>query len=62
MRWLGKETVNVIPKRQLQPERDAAGTAADPARQIDKQRMFRIHDPLLRCELRFQTLARHRIA
>ena len=62
MRWLGKETVNVIPKRQLQPERDTTGTAADATRQLDKQRMFRIHDPSLRCELRFQTRARHRIA
>ena len=58
---LGEEAVYVIAKRQLQTKRHPARTAADAARQVDKQRMVRIHHATLLRELRLQTLTSHRV-
>ncbi len=62
VRWLREEAVHVITKGQLQAKRHAARPAAYAARQIDVQGMIRIHHAALFGELRFQALARHRIA
>ncbi|MNR33830.1 hypothetical protein D3C85_1515410 [compost metagenome] len=53
---LGEETVNVIAKGQFQAKRHAARTTAHAAREIDIQRMIRIHHAPLLGKLRFQAL------
>ena len=62
VRRLREEAVDVIAKGQLQAKRHAAGATADAARQVDVQRMLRIHHAALFGKLRLQALARHRIA
>lgn len=58
----GKETVDVVAKRQFQAKGDAAVAAANAARQINKQWVTGVNDASLLRELRFQALARYRIA
>ena len=62
VRGLREEAVNVVAKGQLQAKRHAAGAAADAARQVDIQRMLRIHHAALCGKLRLQPLACHRVA
>ena len=58
----GKDAVHIIAKRQFQAECHAAGTAAHAARQIDKQRVLRVHCDARVRKLALQPAACHRIA
>ena len=57
----GKEAVYVVAKGQLQPKRHPARATAHAARQIDKERVIRIHHTTLFGKLRLQALACHGI-
>ena len=58
----GEQAVNVVAEGQLEAKRHAARAAADAARQLDVQRMIRIHHAALFGKLRLQALACNGIA